>query len=316
MLNSAGAAHSDRPAVGERPATEGAKYGWFSSGLFIGKRLNAGDGRLMLVNGLSLHVEVSGEGPPVLLLHGFPDSSDLWRHQVPALTAGGYRVITMDLRGYGASDKPAGVGDYRPSVVLGDVGGVLDQLHVDRVHLVGHDWGAAIAWVFAASSPGQLASLTCVSSGHPAAFWRAGWAQREKSWYMLLFQFGIAEEWLLRDDARNLRELLSDHPAAEEAVRRLQQPGAATAALGLYRAWAPPSALVAAPRPSAPVPVPVMGVWGSADRFLTEAQMTGSAAEVRGPWRYERVDGAGHWIPLDAPETISHLLLDFLGSLG
>jgi pimeloyl-ACP methyl ester carboxylesterase len=268
----------------------------------------------MLVNGLNIYVEAAGDGPPVLLLHGFPDCSELWRHQVPVLAEAGYRVITMDPRGYGSSDKPLRVEEYRPSVLLSDVAGVLDQLDAGPVHLVGHDWGAAVAWMFAAKSPDRLTSLTCLSSGHPAAFGRAGWAQREKSWYVLLFQFDVTEEWLLRDDARNLREILADHPDAQAAVRRLQSPGAATAALGLYRAFAPPSSLLAPPRPPAPIPVPVMGMWGSADRFLTEAQMTGSAAEVSGPWRYERVEGAGHWIPLDAPETASRLLLDFLGS--
>ena len=245
------------------------------------------------VNGVRLNVEERGAGPAVLLLHGFPDAGDLWRHQVPALVEAGYRVITMDLRGFGDSDRPTEVREYRPEVVVRDITGVLDHFGVDRVHLVGHDWGGVIAWTSAVTNPDRLASLTCLSTGHPAAYRDAGWAQREKGWYTLLFQFDIAGTWLLRDDARNLREALTEHPDAEAAIARLRRPGAVDAALGLYRAWAPPESLVAEPHPYPRIPVPVMGVWSSRDRFLTEEQMTGSAAYVSGPWRYERIAGRG-----------------------
>ncbi|MGW5362646.1 alpha/beta fold hydrolase [Actinopolymorpha pittospori] len=270
----------------------------------------------LTVNGVSLRVEESGAGPTVLLLHGFPDSSDLWRHQVPALVGAGYRVLTMDLRGFGESERPAEVAEYRPEAVIGDITGVLDHFGVDRVHLVGHDWGGVIAWTVATTNPDRLASLTCLSTGHPAAYRDAGWAQREKGWYTLLFQFEIAGAWLLRDDARNLREALTEHPDAEAAVERLRRPGAVDASLGLYRAWAPPESLLARPHPYPSIPVPVMGVWSTRDRFLTEEQMTGSAAYVSGPWRYERVEDVGHWLPLEAPAKITELLLDFLGSTG
>jgi pimeloyl-ACP methyl ester carboxylesterase len=137
--------------------------------------------------------------------------------------------------------------------------------------------------------------------------------QREKSWYMLLFQFaGIADRWLSADDFRNLRDWSGD-PDIESAVERLADPAALTASLALYRAILPPESLVEPSTPLPPVTVPAMGVWSSGDRALIEEGMTGSAEYVTGPWRYERVDGAGHWLQLDAPDTVNELLLDFLG---
>jgi pimeloyl-ACP methyl ester carboxylesterase len=262
---------------------------------------------------ITLHVRDSGSGTPVVLLHGWPDTGDLWRHQVPALTASGYRVIAPDLRGFGASSKPADLAAYAPSALVGDLLGVLDTLGIDRAHLVGHDWGAAIAWMAAALTPGRVASITALSVGHPAAFRSAGLRQREKSWYMLLFQFtDVAERWLSDDGFRNLREW-SAHPAIESVIERLSDPAALTASLALYRAILPPESLVEPPAPLPPVTVPAMGVWSSGDLALIEEGMTGSAGYVTGPWRYERIEGAGHWLQLDAPDKVNALLLDFLG---
>ncbi|GAA3347250.1 alpha/beta fold hydrolase [Amorphoplanes nipponensis] len=266
------------------------------------------------VGDITLRVRDTGSGVPVMLLHGWPDTGDLWRHQVPALTAAGYRVIVPDLRGFGGSGKPADVAAYALPALIGDVVGLLDALDVREVHLVGHDWGAAIAWMTAALAPHRIASLTAMSVGHPAAFRAAGLRQREKSWYMLLFQFaGVAERWLSDDDFGNLREW-SAHPDIEAVVERLADPAALTAGLALYRANLSPEALFGPPAPLPPVTVPAMGLWSSGDFALIEEGMTGSAGHVSGPWRYERVEGAGHWLQLDAPETVNALLLDFLGA--
>jgi pimeloyl-ACP methyl ester carboxylesterase len=197
--------------------------------------------------------------------------------------------------------------------MVGDVVHVLDELGIERAHVVGHDWGAAIAWLTAALMPERVATITALSVGHPAAFRAAGWAQREKSWYMLLFQFsGIAEQWLSADGFRNLRQW-SRHPEMEAVVARLSDPDALTASLNLYRAILPPESLVAAPMALPPVTVPAMGIWSAGDLALTEEQMTGSAAYVAERWRYERLDGIGHWMQLEAPDAVNALLLDFLG---
>jgi pimeloyl-ACP methyl ester carboxylesterase len=269
------------------------------------------------VNGIALHVRDSGgPGDPVLLLHGWPDTGELWRHQVPALTAAGYRTIVPDLRGFGASSKPTDPADYAAPVILGDVVGLLDALGLARVHLVGHDWGAAIAWLVAAAAPDRVTSLTALSVGNGVSFRKAGLRQREKSWYMLLFQFaGVAERWLAADDFANLRAW-SGHPDIDEVCARLADPTALTASLGLYRGITTPESMFgAAPPALPPVAAPTLGIWSSGDFALLEEGMTGSAQTVTGPWRYERVEGAGHWLQLDAPDEVNTLLLDFLASV-
>ena len=167
----------------------------------------------------------------------------------------------------------------------------------------------------AALLPDRVASVTALSVGHPTAFGNAGWEQREKSWYMLLFQFpGVAEQWLSADGFRNLREW-SRHPDIDAVAERLAAPGALTAGLNLYRAVLPPASLLGPPLELPPVQAPAMGIWSSGDLALTEEQMTGSAKHVTGPWRYERLDGLGHWPQLDAPEVVNALLLDFRSRL-
>jgi pimeloyl-ACP methyl ester carboxylesterase len=267
----------------------------------------------MDVNGVTLHVrDTGGDGPAVILLHGWPDTGDLWRHQVPALEAAGYRVIAPDLRGYGQSSKPTDLDAYRPTQLLGDVTGILDALDLPRAHVVGHDWGAFLAWITAMLAPDRVASLTVMSVGHPGAIRAAGLPQREKSWYMLLFQFpGVAEQWLSADDFRNFRQW-AGHPDADEVVGRMSDPAALTASLSWYRAIVPPESLVGVPGQLPPVTVPTMGIWSSEDIALLEAGMTGSAQYVAGPWQYERLDGIGHWMQLEAPDAVNTLLLDFL----
>ncbi|MFF4259821.1 alpha/beta fold hydrolase [Streptomyces sp. NPDC001663] len=268
------------------------------------------------VNGIGINVQVTGQGPAVLLLHGWPDTHALWRHQVAALTAAGYRTIAPDLRGFGDSDKPADIGDYGIIQIIGDLIGVLDHLGVHRVHVIGHDWGGAIGAVFAALSPARAASLTCLSVGHPGAFRSAGLAQREKSWYMLLFQFpDVAEQWLSRNDFENFRAW-ARHPDTDAVIARLSAPGALTATLGVYRAVLPPESLITPPAQLPPVQAPTMGLWSDGDIAVTERALTGTASYVSGPWRYERIDGAGHWMQLDAPDHVNNLLLDFLGKVS
>ena len=263
-------------------------------------------------DGVGIEYEVTGEGRPVILLHGFPDSGRVWRHQVPALAAAGFQVIVPDLRGYGRSDKPAEVAAYGMGPLLADVIGVLDQAGAERAHLVGHDWGAAVAWALATFYPGRVDHLAALSVGHPGAFAGAGLAQREKSWYMLLFQFqGVAERWLSDNDWANFRAW-GGHPDADQVIADLEAAGSLTPGLNWYRAIVPPESLLAPRTELPPVQAPTMGVWSTGDIALTEAQMTGSAERVSGPWRYEVLRDVGHWMQVEAPEAVNRLLVDFL----
>jgi pimeloyl-ACP methyl ester carboxylesterase len=256
------------------------------------------------------------EGEPVLLIHGFPDSSRLWRHQIPILNEAGYRTLAPDLRGYGRSFKPTDVEDYEIGLVAGDMIAVLDDTGIETAHVVGHDWGGALGWFLAIAHPQRVRSLVAVSVGHPSAFRQAGYRQLEKTWYMLLFQFrGVAERWLSDDDWANLRGWTQGNSEIENWIEDLSRPGALTAALGLYRANMGPERLLRRRTEFPPVQVPVMGVWSSDDFALTEEQMTKSAGHVAGEFRYERIEGVSHWIPPEAPDELNRLLLDWYRSL-
>jgi pimeloyl-ACP methyl ester carboxylesterase len=263
-------------------------------------------------SGVGIEYEVVGEGRPVVLLHGFPDSGRLWRHQVAALADAGFRVIVPDMRGYGASDKPAEIEAYNILFLVADVGAVLDHAGVQRAHVVGHDWGAAVAWAMAAVAPERVDHLATLSVGHPSSFRAGGFEQLEKSWYMLLFQFeSVAERWLSDDDWANFRAW-GHHPDADAVIADLDSTASLTPGLNWYRANVPPESYLGPPIELPAVQAPTMGVWSSGDPALTEGQMTRSSAHVSGPWRYERLDGPGHWMQLEAPHEVNRLLLDFL----
>jgi pimeloyl-ACP methyl ester carboxylesterase len=166
--------------------------------------------------------------------------------------------------------------------------------------------------VLAAVAPERVDHLVALSVGHPTTFRAGGFEQFEKSWYMLLFQFvGVAEQWLSDDDWHNFRRWLH-HPDADTVIAQLNANGSLTPALNYYRANVPPESLVQPPLELPAVQAPTMGVWSSGDFALTEAQMLGSAEHVTGTWRYERIEGPGHWMQLEAPDAVNELLLDFL----
>jgi pimeloyl-ACP methyl ester carboxylesterase len=259
-------------------------------------RVDAGD--------VEIEYAVTGEGRPVVLLHGFPDSGRLWRHQVPALADAGFKVIVPE------------VGAYAMAALAGDVLAVLSDAGAARAHVVGHDWGAALAWALAAMAPDHVDHLVALSVGHPATFRKGGFEQYQKSWYMLLFQFkGIAERWLSNNDWAHFRAW-AGHPDADAVIAELEANGSLTPALNWYRANIPPESWLHPGRALPPIQAPTMGVWSSGDIALTERQMTYSAENVAGAWRYERLDGPGHWMQLEAPDDVSRLLIDFLPSDG
>ena len=257
----------------------------------------------------------------MLLLHGFPDRWQLWRHQIPALVDAGFHVIAPDLRGFGASDRPDDVADYAMPKLIGDVTGLLDALGLEQAAVVAHDWGAGLAWNLAMARPDRVSRLAVISVGHGGTGAAAGLRQREMSWYMLWFLFpGVAEQVLPREDWAFYRRWAWAGAAAgtdadaDRQIADLSRPGALTAGLNWYRAnirpdrFVPPEQLPPLPR----VTCPTMGVWSSDDMALGEIQMRASGEFVDGPWRYERIDGCDHWVPVHAPQQLTALLLDFL----
>jgi pimeloyl-ACP methyl ester carboxylesterase len=258
------------------------------------------------VDGVKLSVLDQGQGEAVLLLHGFPDSKALYRDVIPELTRAGFRAVAFDQRGFGESDAPAGKRSYGLSQAAADALGVLDALGIERAHLVGHDWGAAVGWVLAGCHPDRFKTFSALSLGHARAYTEAGFAQLKKAWYIALVLVPGLGEWLVRAFNWKLFRIgTAHHPEAERWIADLSRPGRLTAGLNWYRANA--LHVTKHPRPQ----IPVLGVWSENDRPLTEAQMTGSAKYVEAPFRYERLPGASHWFPLDAPKPLANLLIGF-----
>ena len=266
---------------------------------------------MLQVNGISFYVEDQGSGRPVLLLHGWPDSAYLWRNQVPFLVRNGFRAIAPDLRGLGRTDRPEDVSTYSLQNAVGDVVGILDALDIEAADIVGHDWGAAVAWFTAMAHPDPVHKLVVLSVPHPLA--PRTLRQREMAWYQLFFQFEeIAEAWLQQDNWALFREFTRGNGDVDRYISDLSRPGALTASLNWYRANLAPR--MPGPPPNLqPVVTPTLGIWSTNDHYLDGERMKMSGRFVKGPWRYEQIEGASHWIPLDAPDRLNQLLLEWLG---
>jgi pimeloyl-ACP methyl ester carboxylesterase len=274
------------------------------------------------VNGIRLHYVEAGSGPLVVLLHGFPEFWYSWRHQLPALAAAGFRVIAPDLRGYGESDKPPGVQAYRIECLTGDVLGLIRHLGYSSAHIVGHDWGGAIAWSMPMQHPTAVERLAILNAPHPAIFFRQlgrPW-QLLKSWYIFFFQIPWLPECLFRsrDFAGLLRNLRRD-PVRPDAFsaddiacyrQALARPGALTAAINYYRAAfrrSPERQLLGFKA----ITQPTLVIWGERDRYLDVRLLEGLPAWVP-DLRVERLADASHWVQNDAPERVNELLVRFL----
>ena len=265
--------------------------------------------RPMRVNDVELNVVVQGEGPDVLLVHGFPDDHTVWRNEIPALVDAGYRVIALDTRGCGESEIKPREDDYMIDKLVDDLIALLDALGIAKVRLVGHDWGALQGWGFAMEHPERVDRYIAMSVGHPAAYASAGVAQKLKGYYLFCIQLrGLIEFLVTRFDCW-LFGLMLHYPAEFRSIRtRLSRPGRLTAGFNYYRANLHLMRGKMFPR----VKVPVVGIWSDGDIFLTEGQMRASERYCDAGFRYMRIDGANHWPQLTAAEKLNPLLLEFL----
>lgn len=272
--------------------------------------------------GLTFDAWVEGpvDGPLVIMLHGYPQSRHTWREQVPALAAGGYRVVAPDQRGYspGARPDPADLSNYHYDRLVGDVIDIAAAAGrgAGRFHLVGHDWGGQVAWGVADRHPDRLASLAILSRPHPAAFVAALQApdgdQKHRSRHHRAFLDPATAGMLLEDGARRLRRnLAAAHvpPAAiEDYVSVLGNPAAMEAALGWYRAQAELRVSLGRIR------VPVLYIWGDADETVGRAAAEGTRAQVEGPFRFAVLPGIGHFITDQDAPAVTRLLAEHLAA--
>lgn len=266
------------------------------------------------------HVDGPDVGELVLLLHGFPQTSASWRDQITALAAAGYRAVAPDQRGYSPRARPAELAAYAMPELVGDVIGLADALGAERFHLVGHDWGGAVAWQVAGRHPERLHTLTAVSTPHPEAMRRAfrgdlGGNQAERSGYITFFRQPDSQDRLLENDAAAFRMIFaaSGMPEGREQpyLQALGTPEAMGAALNWYRA-----ASVADAEGLGPIITPTLYVWSTDDLALGAEAAEATAQCVEGPYRFAVIEGVSHWIAEQAPDRLNRLLVDHISSFG
>ncbi len=246
----------------------------------------------------------------------------MWDKVTPKLVAAGFRVIAPDLRGFGETDMAPRGDDYDINTgAIPDIVEIQRALNIECAHLVGHDFGAPVAWGLAARCPEQFATLTAISVGHVRAFLQAGPKQALMSWYILFHQMrGFCEGAYRFNNWMFLRRHWNGHGDADSAIANLARPGRLTAGLDWYRANMPVSRMIRQPAVGAfgeeIVRIPTLGLWSDGEKYLSEKQMIASADYVDALWRYERIDGASHWIPYDAPEKLASLLINHWQNAG
>ncbi|MEC9363612.1 MAG: alpha/beta hydrolase [Pseudomonadota bacterium] len=272
------------------------------------------------LNGAHYHVIDEGRGEQVvLLLHGMPDTAQVWRHQIDALVQAGFRVIAPDMLGYGLTDKPQDSARYKGEQIIGDMLALIDTLQLQNIDVVGHDWGAFVSWELVLNAPELFRRHVAVSVGHPDRMMSmSGPEEVKESWYMYLNALPETDRlYAARDGAFFRQFIIPTHPEADEVWSRMKDPRALTGMLNWDRAN-PMSAfylaMVTNEAGARKCQVPTLGIWSSGDTYLWEDQIRTSDALMDAAWRYERIEGASHWAMLDAPERVSALLLDFLGS--
>jgi len=292
-----------------------------------GALMPAGFERLEVeANGLAFAVRVAGVSGarPVMLLHGFPETSWCWRGIMGTLAEAGMRAVAPDQRGYSPGARPPNTEDYALPNLVADAMALADVLDMQTFDLVGHDWGGMLAWVMAAQSPERVRSLAVVSTPHPGAM-RAALSgadpdQAKRSSYISLFRKPEEpERMLLGDDGsgRDLRDVFVNAGMPDAAVDEyvpeylgvLLQPGALTAALNWYRAL-DASEVSSLP----PVMVPTLYVWSTGDLALGRVAAEATAEYVAGSYKFVVLNGVSHWIPEEAPEELGRLLLDHLAA--
>jgi epoxide hydrolase 4 len=271
--------------------------------------------------GMRLHYVEAGQGPLVVLLHGFPEFWYSWRHQIAPLAQAGYHVVAPDMRGYGLSDKPQGWRSYETGLLADDIAGLVRSFGEQSAAVVGHDWGAAVAYTVAMRHPEMVRRLAILNAPHPTRMLEGfrTLKQLRKSWYMFFFQIPrLPERLIARDDysfaKRSLRADSKDAFTDEDLERYVEawsQPGALTGMINYYRA-----ALRRSPGKTLalmkPIETATLVIWGMRDRHIG-SELAEPAREWVPDVRVERIPEATHWVQHDAAERVNELLIDFLG---
>ena len=255
-----------------------------------------------------------GDGEVVILLHGFPQTSYEWRHQLSGLAEAGFRAVAPNQRGYSPGARPENIEDYAVPLLVQDVIGLADAIGADRFHVAGHDWGAAVAWAVAVAAPDRVITVNPVSVPHPDAFAQVlndpTSCQVEASAYFDVFVQPDSEDGFLADDHAQLRAMYAgmEREAIDDYIRVLGSKPALGAALNWYRANIANRSLEVAPVGA--VTVPTMFTWSDGDTALCVDGALLTEQFVDAPYRFEVLEGVNHWIPDLAAEAMTSLLVE------
>jgi len=279
------------------------------------------DRRFIEANGLRFEVDTCGQGDRfALLLHGFPESSYSWRHQLPLLARLGYTAWAPNLRGYGETTRPARVADYALPHLLDDVAGLIDAAGARSTLLLGHDWGGAIAWAFALAAQRELDRLIVLNLPHPLRFLQGlkRWPQIARSWYIYFFQLPLLPEWLLgAGHARAVGRAIIGSAANKDAFPpevldryrdQAAQPGALRAMINYYRAFVRHRPFAQQrERMHQPLETPTLLLWGEEDKALGK-ELTLGTDELVNDLTLRYLPGVSHWVQQEAPETVNAMI--------
>jgi pimeloyl-ACP methyl ester carboxylesterase len=269
--------------------------------------------------GLMFDVHEGGPdgGVPVLLLHGFPQDHREWEAMLPRLHAAGLRTYALDQRGYSSGARPATIADYRLGEPVADAVAVLDALKIDAAHVVGHDWGAQVGWLLAATHPERVLTLTAVSVPHPRALGlalRKHMSQRLRFAYMAFFRSGIAERALLAGNGALLRSMMK--PIGDRSVlyaSAMHETGRLTGALNWYRALNTRQ-VGSQFGGTGMVNVPTTYVWSDRDPVVGREAAAATQDWVAAEYRFVALRGIGHWVPEEAPQALTEVVLSRIGA--
>jgi epoxide hydrolase 4 len=275
--------------------------------------------RFVEANGLNFEVLEEGSGDRLALcLHGFPEHAVSWRHQIPVLAGMGYRVWAVNQRGYGRTTRPTQVADYALPHLMDDVIALIDAAGAESVALIGHDWGATIAWCLAAGQRRPLDRMVIINDPHPLCVQaaRKRWRQMRKAWYVVFFQLPwLPERMMAANRGAIMRRVFRDVPLPADMLavysRQITEPGAATAMLNWYRAIR----LRSSPTLDLAhvIDVPTLIVWGERDVAFDPICLDGTERYVRN-LTIKRLPGVSHWVHHDVPQVLNDLLQEFLGA--
>ncbi len=270
----------------------------------------------------SLHYVEAGDGPLIVLLHGFPEFWFGWRRQIAPLAAAGFRVVAPDTRGYNLSSKPEGFKDYGVDLLAADIRGLIGELGAESALLVGHDWGGSIAWTVAMNHPEVVDRLAILNAAHPRKLSEGlkHPSQLRKSWYFFFFATpGLPEEVVQARDWHFFRHFLEDAnpPYTDEEIDRYKeawsQPGAAAGMINYYRASVRQSQKEAAAK-LRPLSARTLVIWGERDSYLGSDLAEPHPDDVPNLDRVERLPDASHWVHHDEAERVNELLIDFFAA--